>query len=156
MTTAPEPNLVSSKRSHTVIDREVQYGVVKTVAIHWVALFACNSIALVIWVGLFEQPDLSWKQTLSDSFHRFLPFFIISAVLIPAFVLDTLKLTNRFAGPISRLRAEIENAAEGRPINRLTFRNNDYWHEVADGFNALVERAGASLQGSQNQDPSNP
>ncbi|WP_250931256.1 hypothetical protein [Aporhodopirellula aestuarii] len=136
---------MQKKRTRTVIDREVQYGVIWKIAVHWMALFACNSIALVIWVGLFEQPDLSWKQTLSDSFRRFLPFFVITAALIPAFVVDTLKLTNRFAGPISRLRSELSNAAEGRPVRHLKFRDNDFWREIADGFNALIDRAGLSI-----------
>ncbi|EMI53627.1 putative membrane protein [Rhodopirellula sallentina SM41] len=124
----------------------MQYGVVWKIAVHWMALFACNSIALVIWVGLFEQPDVSWKQTVGDSFRRFLPFFVITTALLPAFILDTLKLTNRFAGPVSRLRTEINNAAEGRPVRHLKFRNNDYWREIADGFNALIDRAGLSAE----------
>ncbi|MFG0255733.1 MAG: hypothetical protein ACF787_11670 [Rhodopirellula sp. JB053] len=146
MSAEPNNKPTNKKRSQTVIDREVQYGVVWKIAVHWLALFACNSIALVIWVGLFEQPDVSWKQTVGDSFRRFLPFFVITAALIPAFVLDTLKLTNRFAGPVSRLRTEINNAAEGRPVRRLKFRNNDYWREIADGFNALIDRAGLSTE----------
>jgi len=142
------------KRTRTVIDREVQYGVVWKIAAHWIALFVCNSIALVVWVGLFEQPDVSWKQTLGDSFRRFLPFFVITAALIPAFVIDTLKLTNRFAGPISRLRTELKNASEGRPVQRLKFRSNDYWLDIADGFNALIDRAGVLSDASQTKNPS--
>ncbi|MBB3210212.1 hypothetical protein FHS27_006058 [Rhodopirellula rubra] len=146
MSAEPKDKLFRKKRSRTVIDREVQYGVVWKIAVHWMALFACNSIALVIWIGLFEQPDVSWKQTVVDSFRRFLPFFVITAALIPAFVLDTLKLTNRFAGPISRLRVELANAAEGRPVRHLKFRNNDYWLEIANGFNTLIDRAGLTAE----------
>lgn len=129
-------------RTQTVVDRDVQYGVVKKIAVHWLAFFLCNTIALVIWIRLFEQPDTTWENTLVDGFQRYLPFFVISLALIPAFVLDTLKLTNRFAGPITRLRMEINNAAAGRPVSLLHFRSNDYWREIADGFNNLVKHAG--------------
>lgn len=132
----------SSDRSFTVVDREVQYGIVKKIAVHWIVLFACNSIALLLWVRLFEQPDLSWADTISDCLRRFLPFVIVTMALIPAFVLDTLKLTNRFAGPVSRLRSEIKAAASGQSVKPLHFRSNDYWREIADGFNELIRRAG--------------
>lgn len=130
----------SKRRTQTVIDKEVQYGVVRKVAIHWVAFMICNSVALIMWVILFEQPDAKWSETLRTCVQRFLPFFVISAALIPAFVLDTLKMTNRFAGPISRLRTEIANVTAGRPVTKLSFRSNDYWREIADGFNAMVDK----------------
>ncbi|WP_233215535.1 hypothetical protein [Rhodopirellula bahusiensis] len=143
-------------RSTTVVDRTVQYGVVRKIAFHWIVLFVCNSIALLLWLRLFEQPDLSWQQSLEDCVRRFLPFFLISLALIPAFVLDTLKLTNRFAGPIMRLRTEILNAAEGRPVTPLKFRTNDFWKDVADSFNSMAQRTGlltdseADAAGSEN------
>ncbi|MEM6779879.1 MAG: hypothetical protein AAF670_19655 [Planctomycetota bacterium] len=141
-------------RVTTVVDRDVQFGVVRKIATHWIALFACNSLALLLWVRLFEQPDLAWKETLADCVRRFLPFLVITACLIPAFVLDTLKLTNRFAGPVSRLRREITHAAEGRPVAKLTFRSNDYWREIADGFNELTRRAGLQVSDKAPNDPS--
>lgn len=133
-------------RSTTVVDRTVQYGVVKKIALHWLILFVCNSVALLLWLRLFEQPDLSWQQSFEDCIRRFLPFFLISMALLPAFVLDTLKLTNRFAGPIMRLRTEIVNAAEGRPVQKLTFRNNDFWKDVADSFNRMTQRVGLQTE----------
>jgi hypothetical protein len=135
----------SIRRTRTVIDKEVQYGVVRKVAFHWVAFMTCNTIALVLWVSLFEQPDAKWSETLMECVQRFLPFFVISAALIPAFVLDTLKMTNRFAGPISRLRNEIGNVTAGRPVTKLSFRSNDYWSEIADGFNAMVDKLGCGI-----------
>ncbi|WP_236618432.1 hypothetical protein [Rhodopirellula europaea] len=142
MSIAATSHSTQKDRSTTVVDRTVQYGVVKKIALHWIVLFVCNSVALLLWLRLFEQPDLSWQHSFEDCVRRFLPFFLISIALIPAFVLDTLKLTNRFAGPIMRLRTEILNAAEGRPVKRLSFRTNDFWKEVADSFNSMAQRTG--------------
>ncbi|CAD75426.1 MAG TPA: hypothetical protein DDX19_23545 [Rhodopirellula baltica] len=142
MSIAASTHPTRKDRSTTVVDRTVQYGVVKKIAFHWIVLFVCNSVALLLWLRLFEQPDLSWQHSFEDCVRRFLPFFLISVALIPAFVLDTLKLTNRFAGPIMRLRTEILNAAEGRPVKRLSFRTNDFWKDVADSFNSMAQRTG--------------
>jgi hypothetical protein len=128
------------KRRTTLVDPEVQGGILRKIAIHWVLFFICNAMALMIWIRLFEQPDAGWGQTFADAFHRFLPFFIVTMALIPAFVWDTLKLTNRFAGPILRFRSALSDASTGRAVAPLYFRNNDFWQEIAQNFNSVMER----------------
>ncbi|MGV3484563.1 MAG: hypothetical protein ACO1RT_09110 [Planctomycetaceae bacterium] len=132
--------LHASRRARSFVDPEVQGGLLKKIAVHWTLLFAVNALALVIWVRLFEQPEASWATTFGDCVRRFLPFFVITILLIPAFIWDTLKITSRFAGPVLRLRAALANAAQGREVTPLKFRNNDFWQEIADDFNTLVER----------------
>jgi hypothetical protein len=134
-----------TKRRKALIDPEVQGGILKKIAIHWVLFFICNAIALTIWIRLFEQPDANWTQTLGDTVRRFLPFFVITLALIPAFVWDTLKLTNRFAGPIHRLRCALADANAGRAVAPLQFRTNDYWKEIAENFNAVLERSNVPM-----------
>jgi hypothetical protein len=128
------------KRKKTLVDPEVQGSVLRKIAIHWILFFVCNAIALVIWIRLFEQPDADWGQTFGDTLRRFLPFFVITAALIPAFVWDTMKLTNRFAGPIMRLRSALNDAGAGRQVKPLHFRGSDFWQEIAQNFNKLLDR----------------
>ena len=71
--------------------------------------------------------------------------------LIPAFVWDTLKLTNRFAGPISRLRGALADASAGRATTPLQFRTNDYWKEIAQNFNCVMERCSVPTDTSSEQ-----
>lgn len=130
----------TSKRRKALVDPEVQGGVLRKIAFHWLCFFTCNALALMIWIRLFEQPDADWGQTFGDTLRRFLPFFVITLALIPAFVWDTLKLTNRFAGPILRLRAALADASQGRAIAPLHFRTNDFWQEIAQNFNAVMRR----------------
>ena len=132
--------LNATRRVRSFVDPEVQGGLLRKIAIHWTLLFVVNALALVIWVRMFEQPETSWGETFGDCVRRFLPFFIITVVLIPAFVWDTLKITNRFAGPVLRLRAALADAAKGRDVQPLHFRNNDFWQEIAEDFNGLVNR----------------
>lgn len=128
------------KRKQKLVDCEVQTGVLRKISVHWLVFFVCNTIALMIWIRLYEQPDANWGQTFGDTLRRFLPFFIITAALIPAFVWDTLKLTNRFAGPIMRLRSALADASAGRGVKPLQFRNSDFWQEIAQDFNHVIER----------------
>ena len=128
------------RRRQSLVDPEVQGGVLKKIFVHWVLFFICNALALTIWVRLFEQPEVGWGQSFVDTLIRFLPFFVITMALIPAFVWDTLKLTNRFAGPMLRFRAALRDARDGRAVAPLHFRDNDFWKEIAENFNAVVIR----------------
>ena len=135
MSTTPTP------RRRALVDPEVQGSVLRKIAIHWVLFFICNAIALMIWIRLFEQPDVGWGQTFGDT-------FVVTLALIPAFVWDTLKLTNRFAGPILRLRAALSDASAGRAVSPLHFRTNDFWKEISENFNALLERGAVPTKSS--------
>lgn len=135
----------TTPRRRALVDPEVQGGILRKIATHWVVFFVCNALALTIWIRLFEQPDADWGQTFGDTMRRFLPFFVITMALIPAFVWDTLKVTNRFAGPIMRLRKSLEDAGAGRPVQLLHFRDDDYWQEMAKNFNAIIKRQGVEV-----------
>ncbi len=128
------------RRGRSFVDPQVQGGLLQKIALHWILLFFINSMAIVIWVWLFELPDMSWGEIFDDCIRRFMPFFVISVVLIPAFIWDTLKITNRFAGPILRLRTALAEAAQGKEVEPLHFRNNDFWQDIANDFNGLVQR----------------
>jgi len=132
------PLINASRRTRSFVDPEVQGGLLRKIAFHWTLLFVVNSIALVVWVRMFEQPGATWGETFGDCVRRFLPFFVVTALLIPAFVWDTLKLTNRFAGPIFRLRSALAAAAKGQSVEPLHFRDNDFWQEIANDFNDVI------------------
>lgn len=129
---------IPAKRSRTLIDTEVQGSLLRRVALHWIVFFVCNTIALTFWIRLFEQPDADWGQTFGDTIRRFLPFFVITVALIPAFVWDTLKLSHRFAGPILRLKSALTDIKQGRSVAPLKFRDNDFWQEIATNFNDVM------------------
>ena len=129
-----------ARRSRHLVDREVQGGLLRKIAIHWLIFFVCNAVALVIWIRLFESPDADWGTTMRETFQQFFPFFIVTMALIPAFVLDTLKLTHRFAGPLSRFRVALADVSAGRSVAPLSFRNNDFWQKLAADFNSVVGR----------------
>jgi len=130
----------ATRRARSFVDPEVQGGLLKKVAFHWLILFIVNSLALIVWVRMFEQPEATWAESFGDTARRFLPFFVVSALLIPAFVWDTLKITNRFAGPIFRLRVALGTVARGQTVEPLCFRNSDFWQEIAEDFNKIVSQ----------------
>lgn len=61
------------------------------------------------------------------------------ACLMPFILFDMLRTSHRIAGPLVRLRREMSRLADGEPVQPLAFRNEDYWHELADEFNRIAE-----------------
>jgi hypothetical protein len=128
----------SRKRSY--IDPGVQGTLLRKLSFHWLVLIVVNCIVFGGWLWLFELADTSAVGAISASFSNCLPLIITSAALLPVFLFDTLRLTSRFAGPALRVRAALSDAAQGRPVRPLQFRQDDFWQEMAESFNLLIEK----------------
>ena len=71
------------------------------------------------------------------------PFLLVAVFMLPAFVVDTIKLSHRFAGPIFSLRRAIREVAAGEPPRKLKFRQRDFWQDLAGDYNAMLVQLGA-------------
>ena len=66
------------------------------------------------------------------------PFLLAALFLLPVFVLDTIKLSHRFVGPINRLRSTIQSISAGAAPRKVKFRDFDFWQGLAEDFNQMV------------------
>jgi hypothetical protein len=76
------------------------------------------------------------------------PLLMVMVFLLPVFIVDTIKLSHRFAGPIFALRRAMHEVAEGQPPRQIRFRSSDFWHEVAEDYNAMLLKLGARTDGT--------
>ena len=67
--------------------------------------------------------------------------------LFPAFALDTVRFSNRFVGPITRVRRCLRELGTTGETERITFRDDDFWAEMAEEFNAVTDRLKRAEQG---------
>jgi len=102
---------------------------------HWCLFLIANVFAIVMWIRLLETPTEPWSETLRLTWQRILPFAMISLVLAPAFIWDAMKLSNRFAGPIVRVRKFLAQIANGQSPNPVEFRSGDFWKSLAQDLN---------------------
>lgn len=131
-------NTPTKRRRQKIVDLEVQGAMLRKIAVHWGLFFVCNTLALLIWIKMFEMPDQTWGTIANECLRRYFPFVLVTSVLFPAFLLDTLKFTSRFAGPIYRLREALRQAAAGEVVKPVSFRSQDYWSEIATNFNRVA------------------
>ncbi|HEX4925667.1 MAG TPA: hypothetical protein VFV50_16345 [Bdellovibrionales bacterium] len=50
-----------------------------------------------------------------------------------------LLVSHRIAGPLHRLKSHAREVAAGKTLKNVVFRKNDYFLEIADAFNVLLE-----------------
>ena len=127
------------ERKKNYIDPQVQGALARRLVIHWL-LFIGVTMGVTFCMQVLGNPMRSLRQQAWQVWAIYGPLFLVLVALLPVFVRDSIKLSNRFAGPIYRLRTTIRGIAEGNPAPRLTFRKGDYWHGLAEDFNIMVER----------------
>jgi hypothetical protein len=76
-----------------------------------------------------------------DEFEIFLRGAVYGTLaFLPLAWIDLLRVTNRFAGPVLRLRRAMEALGRGEHVEPVRFRKGDFWQEFADDFNAVLDR----------------
>ena len=128
-----------SKRRQLYVDGHVQGTIVRRVITYW----ACCVLFVVIPLCIgnaFRRPDLLFYEQFGDLWNQYWPVLVCIACMLPFFLYDALKLSNRFAGPLFRLRRYMHLLAEGKQVEPLMFREGDFCHEMALDFNRILER----------------
>jgi hypothetical protein len=75
--------------------------------------------------------DLLWQN--------YSPVVLASLVLLPFLLIDAVVFSNRFTGPLYRVRYCMRRLVAGESIEPIHFRKHDYRPELADEFNALSQ-----------------
>jgi hypothetical protein len=97
------------------------------------------SLMLICW-NAYTGPSRTFLDLLSEMFHRYGPGFVASLILLPIAMMDVVRLSNRFVGPVMRLRGALQDMAAGRPVKPLNFRDDDFWCDLAGDLNEVAVR----------------
>jgi hypothetical protein len=130
--------MFNSRRRQLFIDGLQTVVMVRVVA-YWLFCILASSLMACCWIAWLDRPASS-GELFSLLLRHYGPVFLGTLVLLPLVIMDTLRLTNRFVGPVYRLRRALHEAAEGQLARPLQFRDDDFWREVADDFNRAIGR----------------
>ena len=139
---SPVQNLVGKmkqKRSKLFIDPVVQGSLAKRIGIHWMVFFGIV-VALQFITTWMLNPVLSFRELTHHLVQNNGLFLIALILLLPSFVFDTVKMSHRFAGPMLRLRNAFRENAEKGEFKEISFREGDFWSNMAEAYNAMVKR----------------
>jgi hypothetical protein len=79
-------------------------------------------------------------QLVLQTWRMFWPVLFAASLVLPLLLLDVLRISHRFAGPMYRLRNALRDAADGKQVPPVKFREGDFWCEMADEFNRVSAR----------------
>ena len=127
------------KRKQLFIDPTVQGVMLRRALIYWSACVLLIVLPFLIGKTL-REPQKFFFEDIGELWTRVGPVLICAVLALPFLIYDIIQLTNRFAGPMFRLRREMHRLANGEPVRRIHFRDGDYWHEFATYFNQIAER----------------
>lgn len=128
------------KRARKYVDRNVQGGLLTRMAIHWGVFFFTSAFAYIVVQAIVSPNGTSFLQRIQNSLTEFTLLGLLMLTLMPAFLLDVVRFSNRFAGPIVRLRRFLRELGENGEVPPLKFRDDDFWMEIAKEFNVCRER----------------
>jgi hypothetical protein len=130
------------RRKKQFIDTSVQGALTRRIIFHWlVFMLVTSAVAFVLQV--LSDPFLGLTAHLKDLWWSQGPFLLVMVFLLPVFVMDAIKMSHRFAGPIFSLRRAIRGIAEGETPRKMKFRKHDFWQDLADDYNAMLTKLGA-------------
>ncbi len=126
-------------RKKTFVDPKVQGALVRRLVLHWCAFIAAAAVVAFV-LQVLSNPFRSIREHAEQVWWTHGPFLLVLVFLLPVFIVDTIKLSHRFTGPIYRLRQTVRNLAQGGKFTPMKFRDLDFWHGLADDFNLMVDR----------------
>jgi nitrogen fixation/metabolism regulation signal transduction histidine kinase len=127
------------RRTKHYIDSTVQGALARRIIVHWLVFLAVGCLVAFI-LQVLSNPFRPLAAHARDMWWTHGPFLLVLVFLMPVFVVDTVKLSHRFAGPVYALRRALREIAQGDKARRLKFRKRDFWHGLADDYNAVLTK----------------
>jgi hypothetical protein len=130
------------QRTKHFIDAKVQGSLARRIIFHWL-VFLSVAFLISFILQVLTNPFRPLASHFHDLWFTHGPFLLVLVFLVPVFVMDSIKLSHRFAGPIFSLRRAIREVAAGKSPRKLNFRRHDFWRDLADDYNAMLAQLGA-------------
>ena len=129
------------RRRKLFVDPKIQGALVLRVVGYWFFFLVTMATVLVSIRLLIGAARLfSWDWDIADFWWWYGPAAVASLSLLPLLVVDTIRMSNRFVGPLIRLRREMRHLAAGDAAKTIRFRPGDFWQDFAEEFNAVARR----------------
>lgn len=137
--------MFGNKRKRFLVDRHVQGALMRRVVVYVFLVLMLMSLISAFCLMVLEGP-LSGSQLVRQMWSKLGLVWIASLFLVPVVLIDCIRLSHRFAGPMFRLRRVMKDVADGKDVDLIRLRKGDFWYDFAEDFNRmLVERKAAEL-----------
>lgn len=130
-------------RKQLFVDSKVQGALAVRVVLYWAVCLLTILLMLLFW-RIVTGPARPVSMHFADMWFFYGPPAVASLLLLPLVIVDIVRLSNRFTGPLLRLRRSMRALARGEHVAPIEFRDGDFWQDFAEEFNQVLAR----VQGS--------
>ncbi|MGI9457346.1 MAG: hypothetical protein ACR2NU_12350 [Aeoliella sp.] len=127
------------KRKRLMVDPKLQIAVLCRVTMYWLVAVTVLCLMAAVQVVLTDSA-VGYELLANRVMIAFGPALIASVIALPLLLFDCVRFTNKFAGPMHRLRREVKQLADTGKAEPMDFRKGDFWYDLAVQFNRLAER----------------
>lgn len=127
------------KRKKLVVNYKLQGTLAVKVSFYWFCYLLSVALIIFSWRLIGGEPGNSAGH-FDAVLEQLKPVAFASVILLPMIIMDVLRWSNRFAGPAFRLNRALDDLAAGREVDRIKFRDADFWQEAAESFNTIAQR----------------
>lgn len=131
---------------------KVQVALLARVVMYWCAYMGAIAAFILVW-RIVTGPARLFYTHFEDMWFHFGPAVIASLILLPFMLWDTLRVSNRFVGPLTRMREHFRMGARGEQVPPIHFREGDFWHDVSEEFNAMIAEMQHPREGIEESQP---
>jgi hypothetical protein len=127
------------KRRQLFVDPKVQGALILRVVLYWIVCLTAITLVLLCW-RVATGPVMPFAAHFHEMWIHFGPAVLVSLLLVPVVAYDVVQMSNRFCGPLFRLRRCLRALGRGEHVDPISFRDGDFWPEFAQEFNVLLAR----------------
>ena len=134
-------SIVKKKPRKLLSDPVIQGQLCLRLLVYWILCYLVTTGSLIVFLFL-EGVEPSLLQPI------WLPTLLSALVFLPFVMIDLLSFSNRFAGPLVKIRRKFHDLASGTPVESLQLRKDDYLQDIGMSFNLLRTKFGKSNSNS--------
>ncbi len=128
-----------TSRKQILVDRKVQGALVLRSVIYWCFGVFALSLIVLCWSAIAGPPGPVFSPARFEQlWEQYGIVAVASLFMLPIVLIDVVVLSNRFTGPLNRMRCSLRALAAGEFVQPVHFRDRDFWHDVAEELNAVA------------------
>ena len=133
--------MANFKRHKLMVNPKLQWMLLLRVIVYWLACMATIEFFGLAWLIATEpaQPTFA-AYFINYDWRAVGGRLLLATLLLVPIVWDMLIFSNRFAGPIFRMRRILHGVAQGNAVEQIQLRRGDYWQGFVDDLNAALQR----------------
>jgi hypothetical protein len=125
------------KRRRLFIDPPIQLALILRALSYWTICLIMQILAVTVLPLFFSAPEN--LLVVGERFLWTLGLGVLGSVFaLPLILMDVLRLSHRWVGPVYRLRSYLRSVREGKEVGEVRFREGDFWPGLATDINCLI------------------